>query len=191
MLDEVRLSGRLMSGDPAAAATLVERDLALAYFVAAAVAPETHPRNVVEQAFTAIVDQPPQPGEFRAQLLAHLLAGLAAPLTAGADSTSVSPPDPLAGAFLGEDDRWSGWWTEDVRPWSGDSRPATTLVVAALHGLPMALRLILLLTDAAGLSAAQAAEILHCTPAQVTLWGETARTAFVATLDAEVSGGTP
>jgi hypothetical protein len=178
MLDEEQLSRGLASGDPTAAAALLERDLGVTLFAASVLSPGTDPLDAVERAFAGTAARPPAAGQVRAALLTHLLAAL---------GHQVVPPEggaAVTDGFADDDDRWAGWWVDDVVSWPAGHRPGAGPLAAALRSLPMPLRVILLLVDAAQLPPGTAAGVLSCAEAQLEGWLEAARGALVAALDA-------
>jgi hypothetical protein len=106
------------------------------------------------------------------------------------DPTPVGPV-PVAGPYLPDGDRWAGWWAREPVDWPAATAPGRDAVVRALRRLPLGLRVVLVLRDAAGLGAAEAAQVTGTSREQLDVLLESARIGFVEYLDAELTGGTP
>lgn len=92
-------------------------------------------------------------------------------------------PEPKAPAFLPSDDRWAGWWEEDPPEWPPDVELGWPQVIGALRRVPLGLRVLLVLRDAAGLSPDEAEPIVNVRGSgQASLLDE-ARQAYVAAID--------
>ncbi|WP_322750338.1 MULTISPECIES: hypothetical protein [unclassified Frankia] len=190
----------LARGDGAAVDTLMNTDHALAVLLAEAVGacPEAVAVvAVVERAWldtVAVVVADPDP-PVRVALLGAVLRlmredGQLDDAAATADSATARSPEPepepsRAGFFLPPDDRWAGWWNVDVPSWPAGWVPTAEQVRHAVRRLALNQRTLLILRDAAKLSATEAAPITGTEPDDQGRLLDSAREAYVAYLDEE------
>ena len=115
----------------------------------------------------------------RAELLRLVIEELA---RAG-DLDNAAPAPPLGQQFLPAGDRWAGWWAGTVPVWP-EHRPATRAdVLRALRRMPVGLRAVLVVRDAAAVSADTAVAVLGAGPGAQAELLEQARLAYVTALD--------
>ncbi|MFK3981430.1 hypothetical protein ACI2K4_13760 [Micromonospora sp. NPDC050397] len=175
------------AGTPDAVELLVDRDypvaLLLARVAVAADAEVDVPERAVVSAIRALrLDAYAEP-ELRPALLAAVLRELSG--SGWLDRKPVGPP-PSAGPFLPEDDRWAGWWQEDVVGWPEQAVPTVDQAVRALRRMPIQPRIVLVLRDAAGLSRDDAARVSGHSPQELSLLLESARDWLVGCLEPEL-----
>jgi DNA-directed RNA polymerase specialized sigma24 family protein len=103
------------------------------------------------------------------------------------DDTSIEVSNHYS--FLPAEDIWAGWWADDdePQPWPPGTMLTPDRVVRAIRRVPLTLRTILILRDAAGLSAAESVPIMHCGAEQQAALLDTARDAFIGAIDDEVT----
>ncbi|WP_322756299.1 hypothetical protein [Frankia sp. Cas3] len=188
----------LASGDGAAVDTLMNTDHALAVLLAEAVGacPEAVAVvAVVERAWldtvaVLVADTDPP---VRVALLGAVLRLMredgqlddAAATPDSATARSQEPEPSRAGFFLPPDDRWAGWWNVDVSSWPAGWVPTAEQVRHAVRRLALNQRTLLILRDAAKLSATEAAPITGTEPDDQGRLLDSAREAYVAYLDEE------
>jgi hypothetical protein len=124
-------------------------------------------------------------GECRAGLLrAELVAEVFAALRAAGEVDDAEPAGAgWRGSFLPAGDRWAGWWDVEPAGWPPGATPSPAQVLAALRGLPVRLRVLLLLREAAGVPPARAGALLGIPPEVERALTDQARTSFVGLLD--------
>ncbi|MDM4719624.1 GNAT family N-acetyltransferase [Micromonospora sp. WMMA1363] len=124
------------------------------------------------------------PARPRAAVLAELVDALDA-----ADLWYVSPDpvdaDVLAWWFAGEDEPWAGWWATDPPRWALDRTLARHLT-PAVRRLPPLPRVVMVLSDVAGLRLDEAAGITGLPEEDYRAMLAAARTEVVALIDREV-----
>lgn len=179
---------RLAVGETDAVELLVDRDypvaLLLTRVAVAADVDDDVPERVVVSAIGA-VRAGADPGQnLRPALLAAVLRGL---VENGWLDRGPAEPPPSAGPFLPEDDRWAGWWQEDVVGWPEEAVPTVDQTVRALRRMPVWPRVALVLRDAAGLSTDDAARVSGHSAAELSLLLESARDWLVGCLEPELA----
>ncbi len=190
----------LANGDGTAVDTLMNTDHALAVLLAEAVGARPEAVAVVavvERAWLDTVamlvagtDQPVRVALLGAVLRLMREDGRLDDAAATTDSVTVRSPEPepspsRAGFFLPLDDRWAGWWNVDVPSWPAGWVPTAEQVLRAVRRLPLHQRTLLILRDAAKLSATEAAPITGMEPDDQGRLLDSARDAYVAYLDEE------
>jgi hypothetical protein len=125
----------------------------------------------------------PAGSALRATLLLHVVDAVEA---AGRLDDAPTEPVPFPGPYLTGDDRWAGWWQVEPTGWPAGRRPERSEVIAALRRLPLGLRVLLVLRDAAGLGPEAAADIIGTSADQAEVLLESARLGFVGHLDREL-----
>jgi DNA-directed RNA polymerase specialized sigma24 family protein len=93
---------------------------------------------------------------------------------------------PAARTFLPSTDRWAGWVQSEPTPWPVGTEISRDDVLHALRRVPVGLRVLLVLRDAAGLAAEEAAPVVHRDAAQQRALLHRAREWYVEAMDAEV-----
>lgn len=143
----------MTSADP----SLARADQRIAEFLARATARDGDPHDVVAAAQAAVTDG--GAGSTREQLLRSVVVALEErDLLDDADV-----PDPAAlGRLNPAGDRWAGWWHDDVEiaPFPAGVELDAETLLRALRRLPLRLRLLLILREAAGLDGVGVARVL-------------------------------
>jgi hypothetical protein len=121
-------------------------------------------------------------GAVRGALLGQLVMVLAERQLLDAGPTQAPQPP----AFLPADDRWAGWWAEEPPEWAPDAA-LPPRVTGALRQVPLGLRVLLVLRDAAMISPREAEPIVNVPGyGQAALLDE-AREVYVSALDARLT----
>lgn len=188
---DAELSARIASGDRSVVEVLLERDHGVADLVARALARQGEPGGAVALAWQDLLSRAGGARgrrRLRAVLLGRVIHALR---REGRLDDAGSAPLPVPGPFLPPEDRWAGWWSDEPPAWPPGLVPDRAQVLRAARRLPLHLRALLLLRDAAGLPADEAGaiveEALRERVAPLDL--DRARGAFVAYVDEEIMGG--
>jgi DNA-directed RNA polymerase specialized sigma24 family protein len=171
------VSGREVSG--------TEAERAVVELLAAVIAAEGHDGKAVAAAFAPRPENPERHSgrvDRLEALVEHLRA--AAQLDVGVIEPPAGPVE-----YFPEGHRWEHWRMDDPEPLADTPLATRELIVHALRQLPLAMRALLVLRDAAHLAVEDAARIVSGTPAQQAVLLDRARTAFVAVLDRELARG--
>ncbi|MDQ3764405.1 MAG: hypothetical protein M3460_23440 [Actinomycetota bacterium] len=86
-----------------------------------------------------------------------------------------------------EDDRWAGWWEIEPPAWPVQAELTADVVLRALHCIPIVPRIILILRDAAKLSATEVESIIQRDESHQTALLDAAREAYVCAIDDQVT----
>jgi hypothetical protein len=178
---------RIRGGDAQTLEELVSRDHTLADLLARAVAGDGGPGDAVAHAWILLISDVTQ-GRTTRGLRAALLTRVITVLqdrdqldeskVTSAKHYSFLPPD---------DDRWAGWWEIEPPTWPVRVKLTADVVLRALHRIPIVPRIILILRDAAKLSAAEVESILQRGEPQQTALLDAAREAYVRAIDDQVA----
>jgi hypothetical protein len=98
----------------------------------------------------------------------------------------VEPDPPPGPSFVGDNDRWAGWWAEDPIVWPASMQFDLSEIVTAIRRVPLGLRVMLVLRDAAGLDDMGVNSIVHGVEGRQAALLDVAREQYVAGLDAIV-----
>jgi hypothetical protein len=183
---DLRLCDLIRGGDASVLGDLLARDHAVADLLARAAAHSGVPGDSVARAWELLIGDIIE-GTVAGGLRAALLERVIAVLDERALLDTVVVETAPRGPFLPPDDPWAGWWAEDPATWPGENRLTAGIVSRALRQVPVGLRVLLVLRDAAGISAAAAEPIVHRDPHQQGPLLEMAREAYVTALDGELT----
>lgn len=179
---------RIRSGDVSGVDELLRRHYAAAELLAStAVAAGSDPAESVAVAWEQLIRDAAAgavAGGVRGALLERVIAVL--DKRGLLDSAEVPPPPRRP--FLPADDRWAGWWDDEhePEPWPSGTVLSRALVMRALRRVPVGLRVLLILRDAAGISGAEAEPTVHVPAAQQGALLDAGREAYLAAVDDEV-----
>ncbi len=188
MLDfDERTCLRIREGDPTALSDLLTRDHSVADLFARAIARE-EPGDSVALAWERLIDFVAK-GQVHRALRAALLERVIEVLdeTGQLETTEMAPRGTdQASRFLPADDPWAGWWAKEPAGWAAGILLTNDQVLRALRRVPPGLRTLLVLRDAARLSAAEAGPIVGRDPDRQAALLAMARDAYVIAMDIEI-----
>jgi hypothetical protein len=178
---------RIRGGDAEALDELVTRDHTVADLLAHAVTGDGGPGDAVAHAWTLLISDVVQ-GRITRGLRAALLTWVITVLedrnllddsrVTSSQHYSFLPPD---------DDRWAGWWEIEPPTWPAQVELTADVVLRALHHVPIIPRIILILRDAAKISATEVESILQRGELQQTALLDAAREAYVFAIDDQIA----
>ncbi|WFE23528.1 GNAT family N-acetyltransferase [Solwaraspora sp. WMMD937] len=168
------------------AAELVRRDYPVTAVALDMLAVDERAMAVLDETWRRVIDRTADdlPARLKTAVLAELVDALD-----DADLFHVSPDpadaDVLAWWFAGEDEPWAGWWATDPPRWTSD-RMLTRRLAPAVRRLPPLPRVVVVLSDVAGLRLDEATEITGLAEEDYRSMLAAARTEIVALIDREI-----
>lgn len=149
--------------------------------------PEPAADAAVRRAWRRVLTPVDAPARLAPELVRAELLRLVIDELSQADELDTAAPAPAEPPFLPAGDRWEGWWAGTVPAWSGSTPPRRAEVLRALRRMPVGLRAVLVVRDAAAVPAGAAVAVLGVGPGVQAELLEKARLAYVTGLDREVA----